>query len=94
MEFVAIIKLPRSTALNLNKRTNDGLQIIGKHGFRELNYSTPLHGEIESRVFYAQDVNPEETYKIILGTKSHPDAQKTFTIPDDQEFQIVDFPAI
>lgn len=94
MEFVAIIKMSQSTADDLNHRTRDGLQIIGEHGFKELNNSELLHGRIQSRVFYALDVNPNEEYKVILGKQTAPDAEIFFTIPNDREYEIIDFPDI
>ena len=92
MEFIVIIKLSQSTANDLNKRQSNGLQIIGEHEFRELNNSTPLHGRIQSRVFYALDVAPGEKYKIILGERTSPESEKKFTIPGDKEYKIVSFP--
>ena len=94
MEFIAIIKLPKSTSDILNHRTKDGLQITGKYEFRELNNSTALHRRIQSRVFYASNVNPDENYKIILGKLTSPDAEVSFSIPDDREYEIIDFPEI
>ena len=91
MEFVVIINLSPNIASDLNQRTKDGLQIVnGVHNFRELNCCTDLHGRIESRVFYAQDVHPNEKYVLVLGKLEEPEKVKEFIIPTDKEYIILD----
>jgi len=92
MEFVLIITLSDKTAEDLNGRKNNGLSVIGKHSFHELNNSSPsLHGKIKSRVFYAQNVFPDEKYRVILGDPNEPKKEQLFTVPKDKEYLIINF---
>lgn len=98
MEFVLIIKVEdHSIAADLNTRgphnsdpnKKEGIKVISEHGFRELNNNDgKLHGKIQSRVFYCQDCNPGDPYTIKLS----PYQDVTRRIPDNREFEIVDYP--
>ena len=97
MEFVLIIKVEDlSIAADLNTRgphntdnnKKEGIKVISKHGFRELNNNDgKLHGKIQSRVFYCQNCNPGDSYTIKLS----PYQDVNRRIPDNREFEIVDY---
>lgn len=95
MEFVLIINLSSSIAKDLNQRRPDhpdpnkrtGLEVKSEHCFRELNNCANFHGNIESRVFYAQDVEPDDYYVITMpGYKS-----VSKLVPCDKEYDTIDY---
>lgn len=95
MEFVLILNLDPSVAKDLNERNPDhpdpnkrtGLSITSEHEFRELNNCANFHRNIESRVFYAQDVEPDDYYVITMpGYKS-----VSKLVPCDKEYDIIDY---
>ena len=97
MQFVVIINLEKEVAKDLNKRNRDtcnykpiGLYIKAPHDFSEFNMNSPeLHGRIQSRVFYAHDIEPGQEYTIYLEGYA---PVGPLSVPEDKEFEIVTFP--
>lgn len=95
MEFVLIINLSSSIAEDLNQRRpnhpdpnkREGLSIKSEHDFRELNNCAGFHGNIKSRVFYAQNVEPDDYYFITMPGYKSVNQQ----VPYDKEYDIIDY---
>ena len=97
-EFVVIVHLTEYLANKLNVDNtggkNYGLECRCKHGFRELNCNNGIHGTIDSRIFYAQDVQSGDNVEIFMedrtGEENKKIASVSFAIPDNREFEIVE----
>ncbi len=96
MQFIVIVKLEKDVATDLNGRNPNtceynpiGLYIEAPHSFTELNMNSNSHGQIQSRVFYAHDIEPGQEYTICL--KGYVPVGP-LSVPEDREFEIVTFP--
>lgn len=97
IEFVVIVKLSDEHAKKLNSGNIKGVCLevrCDNQGFRELNCDKSIHGSINSRIFYAQDVEAGTKCQVLLLDRTDGRevtiACENFEIPNSKEYYIAE----